>query len=265
MIQRSGSAAPSCPNDVGGNLAAEEIMKEVSDDLEEMLEEARKEAVENLSGIAATDADNCTAPGYTFDICEGRSRKAYYDTDENVWIDDSPLCYSFIDRSNGKTIPTKQQYPRWSEVPKYAGGDGSTYLGPNPSVQLIQDWLKSTKQISVASRQTPIYHYVHVIDTKIDKDLGTKMEVFECKTCKSIVESGGVIPYRKMNGQCDENGVAMDGFSQAVLDAEIQYQSSYPMVNDLGEAVPIAWGIYAQDDHDGKKMLKNPNLNIRIG
>ncbi len=265
QIQRSGSAPPSCPNDVGGNLSAEEVMAEVADDLKETLEELRKQAVMNTSGITPTDADNCTAPGYTFDVCEGRSRKADYDFDLELWIDDSPPCYSFIDRSNGKTTNTKQQYARWSEIPEYAGGSGTEYLGPNPKVQLIQDWLKSTKQITAASGNSPIYHYVHVIDTKIDVDLGTRLEVFECKTCKGIVEAGGCIPYRKNNGQCDENGVAIAPFPQAVMDAEIEYENQYPKENNLGEPVPIAWGIYAQEDHDGKKMLENPNLNIRIG
>ena len=49
------------------------------------------------------------------------------------------------------------------------------------------------------------------------------------------------------------------------MDAEIEYENQYPKENNLGEPVPIAWGIYAQEDHDGKKMLENPNLNIRIG
>lgn len=265
QIQRGGSAPPSCPNDVGGNLAAEDLMEEVSDELKATIEELKKQAVINVSGITATDADNCTAPGYTFDVCEGRSRKAYYNNDIEKWIDDSPPCYSFINNQTGETQTQKRQYARWSEIPQYAGGSDLVYLGPNPKVQLIQDWLKSTKQISVASKNSPIYHYVHVIDTKIDKDLGTKLEVFECKTCKSIVEAGGCIPYRQNNGQCDENGVAIDGFSQSVMDAEIAFENEYPKVNILGEAVPIAWGIYAQEDHDGKKMLENPNLNIKIG
>lgn len=265
QIQRSGSAPPSCPNDVGGNLSAEEVMKEVKEELEETLEELRKQATANTTGITPTDADNCTAPGYTFDVCEGRSRKAYYDTALEMWIDDSPPCYSFVNRNDGKTVNTKQQYARWGKIPIEAGGDASEYQGPNPNIQLIQDWLKATKSITAPSGNSPIYHYVHVIDTKIDKDLGTKMEVFECKTCKSIVEAGGCIPYRQANGQCDENGVATGGFPQAVLDAELKYENEYPLVNNLGEPVPIAWGIYAQEDHDGKKMLENPNLNINIG
>ena len=101
QIQRGGSAPPSCPNDVGGNLAAEDLMEEVSDELKATIEELKKQAVINVSGITATDADNCTAPGYTFDVCEGRSRKAYYNNDIEKWIDDSPPCYSFINNLTG--------------------------------------------------------------------------------------------------------------------------------------------------------------------
>jgi|MDTC01.2.fsa_nt_gb hypothetical protein len=264
QVQSSQSAPPKCPNDVGGNLAAKEIMEELAEELEESLEELRKQAVENISGLDLTDADCCTAPGYTFDVCEGRSRKAYKN-EKDVWIDDSPPCYSYIDNKTGETTSQMREYARWSEIPQYAGGDGKQYLGPNPNVQLIQDWLKSTKQLKSASLASPVYHYVDVIAERIDVDLGTKMVVFECKTCKNIVEAGGIIPYRQNNGQCDENGLALDNFSQAVLDAEIEYQNEYPMENDLGEPCPTAWGIDASGDHQGKKMLANPNLNIKIG
>ena len=102
------------------------------------------------------------------------------------------------------------------------------------------------------------------IGEKIDEDMGLIFEVFECETCKGIVEAGGIIPFRSGLGQCNSDGVAIERFPQLVLDAEIAYQNQYPLENDKGEPVPTAWGIVANSDHNGKKMLKNPDINIRI-
>ena len=64
---------------------------------------------------------------------------------------------------------------------------------------------------------------------------------------------------------CDADGTAINNFPQKVIDAEVEYQNKYPLVNEKGEPVPTAWGIQATSDHDGKKMLLKPDLNIRIG
>ena len=102
------------------------------------------------------------------------------------------------------------------------------------------------------------------IGERIDEDVGLIYEVFECKTCKDIVRAGGIIQYRKGLGQCDENGQSLNNFPQKVIDAEVEFQNSYPLENSKGEPVPTAWGINASGDHEGKKMLLNPDLNIRI-
>ena len=81
------------------------------------------------------------------------------------------------------------------------------------------------------------------------------------------MEAGGIIPYRMKLGQCDVDGKVLDkkGFSQAVLDAEIGYEKSFPMQDVYGNPVPTAWGLIADSEHNGKKMLENPDRNIRIG
>ncbi len=62
-----------------------------------------------------------------------------------------------------------------------------------------------------------------------------------------------------------QNGVALNNFPQKVLDAEMALEQSFPTKNLDGEPVPTGWGIVASKDHNGRKMLLNPNLNIRIG
>jgi hypothetical protein len=85
----------------------------------------------------------------------------------------------------------------------------------------------------------------------------------ECNTCKSIVKAGSVLNYRMSTGECDENGVAIN-FPQEVIDAELNYEQGFPTKDLKGNPVPTAWGLVAASDHNGKKMLENPDLRIKI-
>ena len=116
--------------------------------------------------------------------------------------------------------------------------------------------MKASDQIISFVSSPPVYHYVDGIGEIVRETEGVIIDIMECETCKGIVEAKGIIPYRHNLNQCDENGVAINGFSQEVLDAEIEYQASYPMENQKGEVVPTAWGIIASKKHDGKDMLK---------
>ena len=104
--------------------------------------------------------------------------------------------------------------------------------------------------------QPPTFHYVKGIGQRTNEAAGVIIDILECQTCKGIVEAKGIIPYRESKNECDDEGNAINGFPQAVIDAEIEYQKSYPMKNDLGEKVPTAWGIIATQKHNGKTMLK---------
>ena len=254
-----------CPNDVGASTIEDDVIQKANEELKEKQEEMKQEAM--TSTTAATEADAQTNSGFTFDVCEGRSRKAYYEYDISKWIDDSPPCKSF--RKDGTTLTKSREYPRWSQIPSYspiAPPDTffNEYLGPNPDTHFICDWMKSNQILSSFVASPPIYHFVDKIGERIDEDVGLIYEVFECKTCKDIVRAGGIIQYRKGLGQCDENGQSLNNFPQKVIDAEVEFQNSYPLENSKGEPVPTAWGINASGDHEGKKMLLNPDLNIRI-
>ena len=81
-----------------------------------------------------------------------------------------------------------------------------------------------------------------------------------------IVDAGGIIPYRMRLNECDANGKVIDNnFSQNVLDMEIAYENSFPTQDVYGTPVPTAWGLILDSEHNGHKMLENPDLNIRIG
>ena len=255
-----------CPNDVGGSALEDQVIEEANKQLQEKQEEMKKQAMTTSGDL--TQADAQTNTGFTFDVCEGRSRKAYYDYEISKWIDDSPPCKSY--RKEGATLTQSREYPRWSEIPSFSPSAlpntyFTEYLGPNPKTHFICDWIKANQILSSYMATPPTYHVVDKISERIDEDQGLIFEVFECKTCKGIVEAGGVIPYRQKFKQCDEHGQAINDFPQTVIDAEVEFQNSYPLENEKGEPVPTAWGIQASSDHDGKKMLLKPDLNIRIG
>jgi len=265
QISTLSSAPNSCPNDVGAGAAETEAIEEANEELQK----AQEKLLEQLtSGTALDEADAQTNKGFTFDVCEGRSRKAYYDYDNTRWIDDSPPCKSY--RKDGVTLTKSREYPRWSKIPSYspyAKPDTyyNEYLGPNPDTHFVMDWIKCSQSLNAFAATPPIYHFVSAIAETIDEDMGLIYEVLECKTCRQIVEAGGIIPYRQGLKQCDENGTSINDFPQTVLDVEMAYEQSLPTKNTKGEPVPTAWGIVASSDHNGQKMLLNPDLNIRIG
>ena len=264
QISQLASSPIACPNDVGASAAETTAIEEANEKLMEIQEELLKDMT---SGANLGEADGQTNKGFTFDVCEGRSSKAYYDNTICKWIDDSPPCKSY--RKDGTTLTNSREYPRWSKIPSYSPKAlpdtyYTEYLGPNPDTHFIMDWIKCNQALGAYATAPPLYHTVVGIAETIDEDMGLIYEVFECKTCKQIVEAGGIVPYRVGLSQCDEHGQAINEFPQLVLDAEMAFEQSYPTKNTKGEPVPTAWGIYAQQDHDGRKMLLNPDLNIRI-
>lgn len=239
----SSSSPPSCPNDVGMQVEIENLCEQAKKDMDEKKEKLTEQMKKYLD---LGKADASTSDGYTFVICEGRSRKAYLD-DNNNWIDDSPEC------------KTKSgSHPRWNYVPSYADPDSTepNYLGPNPDSHFVQDWLKASESIVEFVSTPTTYHFPDRIGQRTNEDAGVVIDIMECQTCKGIVEAGGVIPYRQKLNQCNADGEAINNFPQSVLDAEIAYQESFPDKNDKGEEVPTAWGIVASQSHNGKKMLE---------
>ena len=239
---QAGSGITQCPNDVGSQVVFENMI----DDAKEQLEETKEKLTEQLKAYYNLGpADAVTSDGYSFVVCEGRSKKAKLV--DNEWIDESPPC-----KADGK------EYPRWNEIPSYAdpSSTNNSYLGPNPRSHFVQDWLKASEQILSITESPPVFHSVYGVGEMVREAAGVIIDILECQTCKGIVEAKGVIKYRESRNECDENGVAINDFPQSVLDAEIEYEKSFPLKNDLGDDVPTAWGIIASQDHNGKEMLK---------
>jgi len=238
--QIAGVGVPTCPNDVGAGVEAESIYEEAKKEIEE-LQDSLSDRLKTLVGLGPCDA--VTAAGYSFVVCEGRSREAVYDKDLNEWIDKSPNCTGY-----GKT------YPRWNRVPDYADPKSTftEYLGPNPDSHMVQDFIKCSENLVSFSSAPPTYHATMQIGEKIDEEIGKAWKIYECQTCKEAVAAGGIVKYRNALGNCDVDGKSLNGFPQAVLDAEIAYENSFPKQNEQGEPVPVAWGVEA----NGKKLLE---------
>lgn len=264
-LSMGGSTTQKCQNDVGGQALEERQIQELN---EELIEEFKKNLSDDLKG--KTDGE--TNQGYTFVVCEGRSREAYYDFSLAKWIDDSPPCYSYRDPANGSTLKTKREYPRFIEVPSYspnapADTQFTQYKGVNLDSHLVQDCVlpKSNQNLEAVLENSSNYHAVNKIGERIDEEAGLIHDVWECLTCRGIVEAGGIVPFRKRLGQCDDDGKVIGEFPQEVLDIEMAYEQSFPTKDVLGNPVPTAWGLIADSEHNGKKMLENPDMNIRIG
>ena len=125
------------------------------------------------------------------------------------------------------------------------------------------DWIRSSQNIAVFIDSPTPYHATTGVAEMIDEFVGTKTEIMECLTCKGIVAKGDVLSYRVSKGQANADGTAKGNFPQAVLNAEISYENSFPKENNKGDPVPIAWGV-TTGGQDGKEMLRNPARRIRI-
>jgi hypothetical protein len=260
-ITERGISSNACPNDVGMGIQ----MQDAIDRANEQLQEAQANLNADLQAqFGLGPADEQTAKGFTFLVAEGRSRKAYLDLVKNKWIDESPDCFSYRGQ-DGSLLSSRRTYARWNKVPRYAdpNSDSNEYLGPNPATHIIMDWIRASNNIAVFIDSPTPYHATTGIGEILDEFVGTRTEIIECLTCKGIVEKGDVLSYRVSKGQANADGTAKGFFPQAVLDAEIQYQNSFPLQNNKGDPVPIAWGV-TTGGQDGKEMLRNPARRIRI-
>jgi len=260
-ISTTGNGGEYCPNDIGMRVIGDKQI----DGAQKQIEEAQaklKGAMKLAYGIGPADCQ--TNEGFTYLVAEGRSRKTNVDKISGEWIDESPECVSYRSKE-GVTLQNPRTYPRWNHVPRYAdpASTHNSYLGPNPSTHIVMDWHKSSKSVAAFVSAPMKFHTVVEIAKMNDVDVGQSTLVFECLTCKGAVDRGGMLEYRVSKGKANIDGTAKGSFPQEVLDAELQYQNEFPLKNDAGKAVVVAWGV-TTGSQDGKEMLKNPAKKIRI-
>ena len=261
-IQETSIGFMPCPNDVGMDVMTEEIIENANEQLQNAQAELDA-ALQEKFGLGPADAQ--TSKGFTFLVAEGKSRNAKMDMQSRKWIDYSPDCKSYRGKDGG-LLSSPRSYARWNHIPTYADPDSTynDYLGPNPETHIVMDWLKVSQNISVFVESPIPYHTTNQVGEIINEDIGKKTVIMECLTCKGAVKADGILNYRISKGQVAPNGEAIGSFPQKVIDAEIAYEQQYPLKNTRGDPVPVAWGIIASGDHNGKEMLENPARRIRI-
>ena len=261
-IQQTSMDFSPCPNDVGMGV----MVKDILDNANEKLQNAQKalsSAMKEQFGLGPADAQ--TSKGFTFLVTEGRSCKAKLDLLNRKWIDDSPDCKSYRSR-DGALLTSPRSYARWNYVPTYADPTSihNDYLGPNPETHIVMDWLKISQNVSVFVASPIPYHTTQQVGEIINEDIGKKTVIMECLTCKGAVAANGILNYRISTGQVAPNGDVLRNFPQAVIDAELAFENEYPLENNRGKPLPVAWGVIASAQHNGKEMLENPARRIRI-
>ena len=261
-IQETSIGFTPCPNDVGMGVMVENILDNANEKLQKAQEELSG-AMKEQFGLGPADAQ--TSKGFTFLVAEGRSRKAKLDLFNRKWIDDSPDCKSYRAK-DGALLTNPRSYARWNHVPTYADPTSThnKYLGPNPETHIVMDWLRISQNVSVFVESPIPYHTTNQVGEIINEDIGKKTVIMECLTCKGAVAANGIMNYRISTGQLAPDGSVLGNFPQAVIDAELAYENKYPLQNNRGKPVPVAWGIIASGDHNGKEMLENPARRIRI-
>ena len=225
-----------------------------------------------------------SGPGFTFAVCEGRSKAAFKWAGK--WVDCSPPCTSFRNQ-DGTLRTTPRHYPRFNQYPQWywegfgdkdweraqrslvrqnnyvppdpAGFEiGSKYLWMDELSHLIMDPLRFNPIMEQAINNLMTYHTLYTVAEELQLDLGIKTVINECSTCKAAYQAGGMEKYRKAKGFLDAAGIVRSPFiyPQTVFDLEMEYQKKFGM-NAIDK--PIAWGI----GPDGKKLVSNPT-QIRI-
>lgn len=227
-----------------------------------------------------------SGPNFTYAVCEGRSNAAF--KWQGKWVDCSQPCVSYRSQ-DGKTLKRPRQYPRFNQYPEWylegyesqewkrvknnlirdapspdpAGLQvGESYLWMDELSHLIMDPLRYGPIVEGAVSNLMSYHTVNTISEEINLDIGSKTVILECQTCKKAYQAGGIEKSRQAEGFVNSNGETTAPFlyPQDVFDLEMEYQKEWGM-NILDK--PIAWGVVADTNHNGKKMLSNPT-QIRI-
>lgn len=254
---------------------------------------------ENLTLPPSEDSDlGITAPGFTFVVCEGRSREAYRDKKTNLWVDVSPQCVSYHNRMEPSApLDEPFYYPRWTQTPTtdlrppkkgetvgyVIENDGDYYW--NHTTHFAQDQYVINDYLSQFMGNTggepaleKRYHdFNFACDPIIKSDEGIYISVFECKTCRSKYDiamemklkgtyTAGAASqaYWENKGLVDEDGNTTneDYFPQECLVAAKEQEEDNPANFGVEDEMMQAMGRGGQ--RTAKEMLENPRLVVEL-
>jgi hypothetical protein len=239
-----------------------------------------------------------TGPGFTFVVCEGRSREGYRDKRSNTWVDVSPECISYHNREDpANPLKDPIYYPRWTQTPANdlrppargtsegttVANDGDYYWNHTTHFSqdqyVINDYLSQFMggSASEPTLEKRFHDFGYACDPIIQVDKGVYYNVYECATCKkkydigrelqadgTYTEGAASIAYWSSKGLVDSEGKTMDEdlFPQECIDAAIEQEKDNPANFGVEDSMMTSMG--RGGGRSAKEMLENPRLVVEL-
>jgi hypothetical protein len=202
-----------------------------------------------------------TSPGFTFVVCEGRSREAYKDRRTNKWVDVSPPCVSFHNRlAPDVPLDAPFYYPRWTQTPENDLRPPRSSLDPEGTIidndglyywnhadhfaqdqyvvnDFLHQFMGGTSGVPALERK--YHHFEECAEPLLNPSEGEYYRIFECNTCKDKYDIGmqlqiagkykpgdASIAYWDKKGYVNKEGETLDEarFPQKCMDAAIEQE-----------------------------------------
>jgi hypothetical protein len=236
-----------------------------------------------------------SAPGYTFVVCEGRSRDCFKSRDGRRLIDLSSENISYRDRATGQPSNVQRTYPRWTQTPEWdvrpdgVPGDpayvvnNGDYLW-NSNNHMAQDRYRTNTYLNTFMPKneagepslTPRYHtFRELPPPTVDVETSAVHIFYECQTCKDMWSIGedmmaagtyepgaAVTEYYRNRGWVDDEGKVTKPktFPQEALEAAQKREGD--SISNLGVEDDNIQSMGRGDGKTAKEMLENKKLVV---
>ena len=250
-----------------------------------------------LMELEDTSELGMTAPGYTYVVCEGRSREGFTHSNGRRYIDVSPECRAFHDRlAPNAATDTEVFYPRWTQTPSWdirppvVGEREGTYIinegdylwnSENHMAQdrfIVNTYLKTfmpKNPLGEPSLETKYHNFEEIPDPMVSVETGDITIFYQCNTCQDIwnigneMEGAGTYEagaatrqYYLSRGMIDEDGQTTDElyFPQEAYEAALEREGDD--ISNLGVEDPQLQAMNRGDGRTAKEMLSQPKLVV---
>ena len=243
-----------------------------------------------------------TSPGYTFVVCEGRSREAYKDRKTNKWIDVSPMCASYHNRMAPEApLDNPFYYPRWTQTPandlrppQKPATEGTVIenIGVyywNHADHFSQDQYLTNDYLAQfmggtsgsPTLEKKFHDFKEVCNPIISTEAGEYYRVFECSTCKGMYDMGmkltlagkyqpgaASIAYWQSKGYVNAEGETIEPefFPQECMDASVEKEqdeiSNFGIEDPMMQSMGRGGTKADGTPRTAKEMLESPRLVV---
>lgn len=236
-----------------------------------------------------------SAPGYTFVVCEGRSRDCFTSITGRRIIDMSDKNISYRDRATGMPSNTPRTYPRWTQTPEWdvrpdgIPGDpdyvinNGNYLW-NSDTHMAQDRYRTNTYLNTFMPNAatgeptlnPRYHtFRELPPPTVDVESSEVHIFYECQTCKDMWSIGddmmaagtyepgaAVTEYYRRRGYVDEDGNITQPRVFPIEALEAAQQREKDSISNLGVEDMNIQQMGRGNGQTAKEMLENKKLVV---